>query len=28
MRNEEMTVSDDLQAVGMVHRIVGDQEQL
>src|ERR1700742_3903184 len=27
MRDEEMTVGDDLQAVGMVHRIVGDEEQ-
>lgn len=27
MRDEEMTVGDDLQTVGVVHRIVGDEEQ-
>ena len=26
MRDEEMAVGDDLQTVGVVHRIVGDEE--
>ena len=28
MRDEEMAVGDDLQTVGVVHRIVGDEKQL
>src|ERR1700722_1081040 len=28
MRDEEMAVSDDLQTVSVVHRVVGDEEQL
>ena len=28
MRDEEMAVGNDLQTVGVVHRIVGDEEQL
>jgi hypothetical protein len=26
MRNEEMTVGDDLQTVGVVHGIIGDEK--
>jgi hypothetical protein len=28
MRDEEMAVGNDLQTVGVVHRIVGDEKQL
>lgn len=28
MRDEEMAVGDHLQTIGVVHRIVGDEEQL
>ncbi len=28
MRDEEMAVGDDLQTIGVVHRVIGDEEQL
>ena len=28
MRNEELAIGDDLQTIGVVHRVIGDEEQL